>query len=122
MSCHDGQIASTATVLVAVYTPWCGHCKPLLAVAPLVAQALPAVRVALVGPHAACESLNTSQLDHDQNDVPVEFDALVQAYPTLLLFVHGIPLRYPGTAHHVEHLVSWVRAQTTALDGRRGEL
>ncbi|RXH73670.1 hypothetical protein DVH24_016492 [Malus domestica] len=81
----DSAISALDLVLVDFYAPWCGHCKRLSpqldAAAPLLAGLKHPVAIA---------KLNADKF----TSVARKYE--IDAYPTLKLFMHGVPIEYNG--------------------------
>lgn len=81
----DSAISALDLVLVDFYAPWCGHCKRLApqldAAAPLLADLKHPIVIA---------KLNADKF----TSVARKYE--IDAYPTLKLFMHGVPIEYNG--------------------------
>ncbi|KAM2274814.1 hypothetical protein ACFX1S_044573 [Malus domestica] len=93
----DSAISALDLVLVDFYAPWCGHCKRLSpqldAAAPLLAGLKHPVAIA---------KLNADKF----TSVARKYE--IDAYPTLKLFMHGVPMEYNGP-RKVESLVRYLK-------------
>ncbi|KAH6759388.1 PDI-like 5-2 [Perilla frutescens var. frutescens] len=81
----DAAISSFDYVFVDFYAPWCGHCKRLAPeldkAAPVLAELKPPIVVAKVD----ADKYRKLGSKHD-----------VDGYPTLKVFIHGVPTEYFG--------------------------
>ncbi|CAJ1976841.1 unnamed protein product [Sphenostylis stenocarpa] len=104
----DSAIATFDHILVDFYAPWCGHCKRL---APELDAAAP-VLAALNKP------IIIAKVDADKHTrLAKKYD--VDAYPTILLFNHGIPTEYRGPRKAdllVRYLKKFAASDVTILD------
>ncbi|KAB2628524.1 protein disulfide-isomerase 5-2-like [Pyrus ussuriensis x Pyrus communis] len=93
----DSAISALDLVLVDFYAPWCGHCKRLSpqldAAAPLLAGLKHPVAIA---------KLNADKF----TSVARKYE--IDAYPTLKLFMHGVPMEYNGP-RKAESLVRYLK-------------
>ncbi|KAM0972252.1 hypothetical protein ACFX1X_020307 [Malus domestica] len=93
----DSAISALDLVLVDFYAPWCGHCKRLSpqldAAAPLLAGLKHPVAIA---------KLNADKF----TSVARKYE--IDAYPTLKLFMHGVPIEYNGP-RKAESLVRYLK-------------
>ncbi|KAK7279732.1 hypothetical protein RJT34_24789 [Clitoria ternatea] len=81
----DSAISSFDHILVDFYAPWCGHCKRLSPELDAAAPVLAALK----------EPIVIAKVDADKHTrLAKKFE--VDAYPTILLFNHGIPTEYRG--------------------------
>ncbi|GAU15966.1 hypothetical protein TSUD_41890 [Trifolium subterraneum] len=104
----DSAISSFDHILVDFYAPWCGHCKRLSpeldAAAPVLANLKEPIVIAKV------EADKHTRLAR-------KYD--VDAYPTILLFNHGIPTEYRGPRKAdvlVRYLKKFAASDVTILD------
>ncbi|XP_009379564.2 protein disulfide-isomerase 5-2 [Pyrus x bretschneideri] len=93
----DSAISALDLVLVDFYAPWCGHCKRLSpqldAAAPLLAGLKHPVAIA---------KLNADKF----TSVARKYE--IDAFPTLKLFMHGVPMEYNGP-RKAESLVRYLK-------------
>ncbi|XP_027366421.1 protein disulfide-isomerase 5-2 [Abrus precatorius] len=81
----DSAISSFDHILVDFYAPWCGHCKRL---SPELDAAAPVLSVLK-------EPIIIAKVDAEKHSrLAKKFE--VDAYPTILLFNHGVPTEYRG--------------------------
>lgn len=81
----DSAIASFDHILVDFYAPWCGHCKRLSPELDAAAPVLATLK----------EPIIIAKVDADKHTrLAKKYD--VDAYPTILLFNHGVPTEYRG--------------------------
>ncbi|KAK7270383.1 hypothetical protein RIF29_23477 [Crotalaria pallida] len=81
----ESAISSFDHILVDFYAPWCGHCKRLSPELDAVAPVLAALKNPIV----------IGKVDADKfTRLAKKYD--VDAYPTILLFNHGVPTEYRG--------------------------
>ncbi|KAK4752011.1 hypothetical protein SAY87_020809 [Trapa incisa] len=81
----DKAIASFDYILVDFYAPWCGHCKRLLPELNAAAPVLAGFK----------EPVVIAKVDADKyNRVTSKYD--IDAFPTIKLFMHGVPVEYKG--------------------------
>ncbi|KAJ7534078.1 hypothetical protein O6H91_13G078800 [Diphasiastrum complanatum] len=81
----DAAIANYQHILVDFYAPWCGHCKEL---APELDEAAP--RLSKNSPPITVAKLDAEKFSAISNKHKIS------AYPTLKLFINGIPTDYTG--------------------------
>lgn len=93
----DSAISTFDIILVDFYAPWCGHCKRLSpeldAAAPMLAKLNAPILVA---------KLNADKFTRLASKYEID------GYPTLKLFMHGIPVEYNGP-RKAELLVRFLR-------------
>ncbi|WOL12712.1 protein disulfide isomerase-like 5-2 [Canna indica] len=81
----DRAISAFDHVLVDFYAPWCGHCKRLApeldAAAPVLAQLNEPIVIAKINADKYTKLASRYEID---------------GYPTLMLFMHGVPVDYTG--------------------------
>ncbi|KAK1266989.1 Protein disulfide-isomerase 5-2 [Acorus gramineus] len=93
----DDAIASIDNLLVDFYAPWCGHCKRLSPELDVAAPVLAKWDVPIV----------IAKLDADKyTKIRDRYD--VDGYPTLKLFMHGVPVDYDGP-RKAESLIKQLR-------------
>ncbi|KAE8666401.1 Protein disulfide-isomerase 5-2 [Hibiscus syriacus] len=81
----DSAISSFNYILVDFYAPWCGHCKRL---SPQLDKAAP-ILAGLKDP------IVIAKLDADRfTTLARKYE--IDGYPTLKLFIHGVPVDYRG--------------------------
>ncbi|XP_061366611.1 protein disulfide-isomerase 5-2 isoform X2 [Gastrolobium bilobum] len=81
----DSAISSFDHILVDFYAPWCGHCKRLSPELDAAAPVLAALK----------EPIIIAKVDADKHtSLAKKYD--VDAYPTIMLFNHGVPSEYRG--------------------------
>ncbi|KAG0464641.1 hypothetical protein HPP92_018805 [Vanilla planifolia] len=81
----DSAIASFDHILVDFYAPWCGHCKRLSPVLDAAAPVLAKLSQPIV----------IAKLDADKyRKLASKYE--IDGFPTLKLFVHGVPTEYTG--------------------------
>ncbi|KAK1266988.1 Protein disulfide-isomerase 5-2 [Acorus gramineus] len=93
----DDAIASIDNLLVDFYAPWCGHCKRLSPELDVAAPVLAKWDVPIV----------IAKLDADKY-TKIRYKYRVQGYPTLKLFMHGVPVDYEGP-RKAESLIKQLR-------------
>ncbi|OMO81376.1 Thioredoxin [Corchorus olitorius] len=81
----DSAISSLDYILVDFYAPWCGHCKRL---APQLDEAAPVLA-------EFKEPVVIAKLDADKFTT-LAHKYQIGGYPTLKLFMHGVPIDYYG--------------------------
>ncbi|XP_020593537.1 protein disulfide isomerase-like 5-2 [Phalaenopsis equestris] len=81
----DSAISTFDHILVDFYAPWCGHCKRLSPVLDAVAPVLANLNQPIV----------IAKLDADKHR-KLASKHEIDGFPTLKLFVHGIPSEYTG--------------------------
>ncbi|XP_058091014.1 protein disulfide isomerase-like 5-2 [Magnolia sinica] len=93
----DSAISTFDFILVDFYAPWCGHCKRLSpeldVAAPLLAVLDKPIMIAKV---------NADKFTHLGSKYEVD------GYPTLKLFMHGVPVEYSGP-RKAELLVKYLK-------------
>ncbi|KAI5399994.1 protein disulfide-isomerase 5-2 [Lathyrus oleraceus] len=104
----DSAISSFDHILVDFYAPWCGHCKRLSpeldAAAPVLAKLKEPILIAKVDADKHARLARK----HD-----------VDAYPTILLFNHGVPTEYRGPRKAdllVRYLKKFAASDVSVLD------
>ncbi|KAJ4795195.1 Disulfide isomerase-like protein [Rhynchospora pubera] len=100
-SSFDSAIASFDRILVDFYAPWCGHCKRL---SPELDSAAPVLA-------ALKEPVFIAKLNADKyRKLASKYE--IDGFPTLKLFVHGVPEDYTGPrkaellTNHIRKLAS----------------
>ncbi|KAL0917726.1 hypothetical protein M5K25_012810 [Dendrobium thyrsiflorum] len=81
----DSALSSFDHILVDFYAPWCGHCKRLSPVLDAVAPALANLNQPIVIAKIDADKYRKLASKHE-----------IDGFPTLKLFVHGIPIEYTG--------------------------
>lgn len=81
----ESAISSFDHVLVDFYAPWCGHCKRLSPVLDAVAPVLANLNQPIVIAKLDADKYRKLASKHE-----------IDGFPTLKLFVHGIPIEYAG--------------------------
>ncbi|XP_058769962.1 protein disulfide-isomerase 5-2 [Vicia villosa] len=104
----DSAISSFDHILVDFYAPWCGHCKRLSpeldAAAPVLANLKEPILIAKVD----ADKHTRLARKHD-----------VDAYPTILMFNHGVPTEYRGPRKAdllVRYLKKFAASDVSVLD------
>ncbi|KAL9317744.1 hypothetical protein ACSQ67_014261 [Phaseolus vulgaris] len=104
----DSAIASFDNILVDFYAPWCGHCKRLAPELDAAAPVLATLNKPIV----------IAKVDADKHTrLGKKYD--VSAYPTILLFNHGIPTEYRGPRKAdllVRYLKKFAASDVSILD------
>ncbi|KAJ1424919.1 Thioredoxin-like superfamily [Sesbania bispinosa] len=104
----DSAISSFDHILVDFYAPWCGHCKRLSPELDAAAPVLAALK----------EPIIIAKVDADKHTrLAKKYD--VDAYPTILLFNHGIPQEYRGPRKAdllVRYLKKFAASDVNVLD------
>ncbi|KAK7343810.1 hypothetical protein VNO77_12849 [Canavalia gladiata] len=104
----DSAISSFDHILVDFYAPWCGHCKRLSPELDAAAPALAALK----------EPILIAKVDADKyTRLAKKFE--VDAYPTILLFNHGVPTEYRGPRKAellVRYLKKFAASDVSILD------
>ncbi|XP_014510945.1 protein disulfide-isomerase 5-2 isoform X2 [Vigna radiata var. radiata] len=104
----DSAIASFDHILVDFYAPWCGHCKRLAPELDAAAPVLATLNKPIV----------IAKVDADKHtSLAKKYD--VDAYPTILLFNHGIPTEYRGPRKAdllVRYLKKFAASDVSILD------
>ncbi|CAJ2629731.1 unnamed protein product [Trifolium pratense] len=104
----DSAISSFDHILVDFYAPWCGHCKRLSPELDAAAPVLANLK----------EPIVIAKVDADKHTrLARKYD--VDAYPTVLLFNHGIPTEYRGPRKAdvlVRYLKKFAASDVTVLD------
>ncbi|TKY51513.1 disulfide-isomerase 5-2 [Spatholobus suberectus] len=104
----DSAIASFDHILVDFYAPWCGHCKRLSPELDAAAPVLAALK----------EPIVIAKVDADKHTrLAKKYD--VDAYPTILLFNHGVPTEYRGPRKAdllVRYLKKFAASDVSILD------
>ncbi|XP_008218981.1 PREDICTED: protein disulfide-isomerase 5-2 [Prunus mume] len=81
----DSAISALDLVLVDFYAPWCGHCKRL---SPQLDEAAPLLA-------GLKQPIVIAKLNADKfTSLARKYE--IDAYPTLKLFMHGVPIEYNG--------------------------
>ncbi|KAI4352875.1 hypothetical protein L6164_007084 [Bauhinia variegata] len=81
----DSAISSFDHILVDFYAPWCGHCKRLSPELDAAAPVLAALKEPIVIAKVNADKFTKLAKKYD-----------IIAFPTLLLFIHGVPTEYHG--------------------------
>ncbi|KAH0460429.1 hypothetical protein IEQ34_011092 [Dendrobium chrysotoxum] len=81
----DSALSSFDHILVDFYAPWCGHCKRLSPVLDAVAPVLANLNQPIVIAKIDADKYRKLASKHE-----------IDGFPTLKLFVHGIPIEYTG--------------------------
>ncbi|CAM8911664.1 unnamed protein product [Rhodiola kirilowii] len=104
----DAAISTFDYILIDFYAPWCGHCKRLApeldAAAPILARLKEPVVIAKVD----ADKYSSIAYKHE-----------IDGYPTLKLFMHGIPTKYSGPRKAealVRYLKKFVASDVSILD------
>ncbi|QCE08008.1 protein disulfide-isomerase 5-2 [Vigna unguiculata] len=104
----DSAIASFDHILVDFYAPWCGHCKRLAPELDAAAPVLATLNKPIV----------IAKVDADKHtSLAKKYD--VDAYPTILLFNHGVPTEYRGPRKAdllVRYLKKFAASDVSILD------
>ncbi|CAL0300660.1 unnamed protein product [Lupinus luteus] len=104
----ESAISSFDHILVDFYAPWCGHCKRLSPELDAAAPVLAALKNPIV----------IAKVDADKfTRLAKKYD--VDAYPTILLFNHGIPTEYHGPRKAellVRYLKKFAASDVSILD------
>ena len=92
----DEFLAKNTRVFVKFYAPWCGHCKTMAPAYASLAKRIEAEQreVAVVKVDGAAETALSQRFG-------------VQGYPTLKLFVDGVPIDYKG-AREEKDMYNWL--------------
>ncbi|XP_020231698.1 protein disulfide-isomerase 5-2 [Cajanus cajan] len=104
----DSAIASFDHILVDFYAPWCGHCKRLSPELDAAAPVLAALKEPIVIAKVDADKHTGLAKKHD-----------VDAYPTILLFNHGVPTEYRGPRKAdllVRYLKKFAASDVSILD------
>ncbi|KAH7524972.1 hypothetical protein FEM48_Zijuj06G0175900 [Ziziphus jujuba var. spinosa] len=104
----DSVISSFDYVLVDFYAPWCGHCKRLSPQLDAAAPVLAALKQPIVIAKVNAEKFSRLAQKYD-----------VDAYPTIKVFMHGVPVEYNGPRKAellVRYLKKFVAPDVTVLD------
>ncbi|XP_004496377.1 protein disulfide-isomerase 5-2 [Cicer arietinum] len=104
----DSAISSFDHIFVDFYAPWCGHCKRLSPELDAAAPVLAKLK----------EPIVIGKIDADKyTRLARKYD--VDAYPTVLLFNHGIPTEYRGPRKAdllVRYLKKFAASDVSILD------
>ncbi|KAI9124564.1 hypothetical protein K1719_004486 [Acacia pycnantha] len=104
----DSAISTFDRILVDFYAPWCGHCQRLSPELDAAAPALSALK----------EPIVIAKVDADKySRLARKYD--VNAYPSLMLFIHGVPTDYHGPRKAdllVRYLKKFAAPDVTVLD------
>ncbi|KAF7820080.1 protein disulfide-isomerase 5-2 [Senna tora] len=93
----DSAISTFDHILVDFYAPWCGHCKRLSPELDAAAPVLAALK----------EPIVIAKVDADKyTRLAQKYD--VDAYPSLVLFTHGVPTEYRGP-RKADSLVRYIK-------------
>lgn len=104
----DSAISSLDYILVDFYAPWCGHCKRL---APQLDEAAPILA-------KLKEPIVIAKVDADKYS-RLASKQEIDAFPTLKIFMHGIPMEYYGPRKAellVRHLKKFVAPDVSILN------
>ncbi|RDX83798.1 Protein disulfide-isomerase 5-2 [Mucuna pruriens] len=104
----DSAIASFDHILVDFYAPWCGHCKRLSPELDAAAPVLAALKEPIVIAKVDADKHTRLAKKHD-----------VDAYPTILLFNHGVSTEYRGPRKAdllVRYLKKFAASDVSILD------
>ncbi|KAL1332882.1 hypothetical protein HN51_061651 [Arachis hypogaea] len=104
----DSAISSFDHILVDFYAPWCGHCKRLSPELDAAAPVLATLKDPIV----------IAKVDADKHTgLAKKYD--VDAYPTIMLFNHGVPVEYRGPRKAellVRYLKKFAASDVAVLD------
>ncbi|MED6111023.1 Protein disulfide-isomerase 5-2 [Stylosanthes scabra] len=104
----DSAISSFDHILVDFYAPWCGHCKRLSPELDAAAPVLATLKDPIV----------IAKVDADKHtSLAKKYD--VDAYPTIMLFNHGVPTEYRGPRKAellVRYLKKFAASDVAVLD------
>ncbi|KEH43576.1 protein disulfide-isomerase 5-2 [Medicago truncatula] len=104
----DSAISSFDHILVDFYAPWCGHCKRLSPELDAAAPVLAALKEPILIAKVDADKHTSLARKHD-----------VDAYPTILLFNHGVPTEYRGPRKAdllVRYLKKFAASDVSILD------
>ncbi|KAF3445371.1 hypothetical protein FNV43_RR10547 [Rhamnella rubrinervis] len=104
----DSAISAFDYVLVDFYAPWCGHCKRLSPQLDAAAPVLAALKQPIV-----IAKVNAEKFSH----LAEKYE--VNGYPTIKLFMHGVPIDYNGPKKAdllVRYLKKFVAPDVSVLD------
>ncbi|XP_062165127.1 protein disulfide-isomerase 5-2 [Alnus glutinosa] len=104
----DSAISTFDFILVDFYAPWCGHCKRLSPQLDEAASILASLK----------EPIVIAKVDADKfSSLASKYD--IDAFPTLKIFLHGIPVEYNGPRKAdllVRYLKKFVAPDVSVLD------
>ncbi|XVF73975.1 hypothetical protein PTKIN_Ptkin13bG0024100 [Pterospermum kingtungense] len=103
----DSAISSFDYILVDFYAPWCGHCKRLSPQLDEAAPILAGLKEPIVIAKLNADKFTTLARKHE-----------IRGYPTLKLFMHGVPVDYYGPRKAtllVRHLKKFVAPDVSIL-------
>ncbi|XP_042031536.1 protein disulfide isomerase-like 5-2 [Salvia splendens] len=104
----DAAISNFDYVFVDFYAPWCGHCKRLAPELDKAARVLAGLKPPVVVAKVDADKYRKLGSKHD-----------VDGYPTLKVFIHGVPTEYFGPRKAdllVQHLTKFVAPDVTSLN------
>ncbi|POO00210.1 DnaJ-like [Trema orientale] len=104
----DSAISAFDHILVDFYAPWCGHCKRLSPQLDLAGPVLAALKEPIVIAKVNADKFTRLASKYD-----------IDGFPTLKLFVHGVPLEYNGPRKAdllVRYLKKFVAPDVSILD------
>lgn len=105
----DSAIAAFDYILVDFYAPWCGHCKRLSPELDAAAPVLATLK----------EPVVVAKIDADKyRKLASKYE--IDGFPTLKLFMHGIPIEYTGPRKAdslVHFLKKFVAPDVSVLEG-----
>ncbi|KAK8952507.1 Protein disulfide-isomerase 5-2 [Platanthera zijinensis] len=93
----DTAISTFDHVLVDFYAPWCGHCKKLSPVLDAAAPVLAKLNQPVVIAKLDADKYRKLASKHE-----------IDGFPTLKLFVHGVPIEYTGP-RKAEQLIRFLK-------------
>ncbi|XP_042989410.1 protein disulfide-isomerase 5-2-like [Carya illinoinensis] len=104
----DSAISTFDFILVDFYAPWCGHCKRLSPQLDEAAPILASLKEPIVIAKVNADKYTRLAKKHD-----------IDAYPTLKIFMHGVPVEYNGPRKAdllVRYLKKFVTSDVSVLD------
>ncbi|CAM8995890.1 unnamed protein product [Rhodiola kirilowii] len=104
----DAAISTFDYILIDFYAPWCGHCKRLAPELDAAAPILSGLKEPVVIAKVDADKYSSLAYKHE-----------IDGYPTLKLFMHGVPTNYNGPRKAealVRYLKKFVAPNVSVLD------
>ncbi|CAM8992636.1 unnamed protein product [Rhodiola kirilowii] len=104
----DAAISTFDYILIDFYAPWCGHCKRLAPELDAAAPILSGLKEPVVIAKVDADKYSSLAYKHE-----------IDGYPTLKLFMHGVPTNYNGPRKAealVRYLKKFVSPNVSVLD------